>query len=101
MPGGENEVAEKKHRMDPEQIEQSFADAGWYLDAGFAGYLVIGYDGNGLSILASEEEACETDDPTFELLDHERDLTHWVREIPSPQQAQELLREHGEPPPEG
>jgi hypothetical protein len=87
--------------MDPEEIEQSFADAGWYIDGGFAGYLVIGYDGNGLSILASEEEACETDDPTFELLDHERDLTHWVREIPSPQQAQELLREHGEPPPEG
>jgi hypothetical protein len=29
-----------------------------------------------------------------------RDLTYWVQEIPTPQQAAELLEEHGGPPEE-
>ena len=36
----------------------------------------------------------------FELSDGERELTYWVREIPTPQQAAELLEEHGGPPEE-
>jgi hypothetical protein len=29
-----------------------------------------------------------------------RNVTFWVREIPTPQQASQLLREHGKPPEE-
>ena len=81
-----------------EQIEQSFANVGWDLDGSFADHLIIGYSGNGISILA-HKEAWGTEEPFFELLDHERMLTYWVSgEIPTPQQAQELLEKHGQPP---
>ena len=81
-----------------EQIEQSFTNVGWDLDGSFADHLVIGYSGDGISILA-HKEAWGTEEPFFELLDHERMLTYWVSgEIPSPHQAQELLEEHGQPP---
>ena len=33
----------------PQQIEQRFAEAGWCIDNGFPGYLVIGYSGDTLS----------------------------------------------------
>ncbi len=98
-------------------IENRFAGAGWHLDGGFADHLVVGYSDDGLSILARKEawetdedglsildyeEARETDeDPVFELIDHERDVTYGVWEIPTPEQAQEMLREHGLPPEEG
>jgi hypothetical protein len=78
------------------RIERSFASAGWDIDGSFTGYLVVGYSGANLSILA-HEEAWDPDDPSFELLDHQRDLTYWVREVPTPQQAALLLEEHGEP----
>ena len=87
----------------PKQIEQRFAEAGWYIDNGFPGYLVIGYSGDTLSILARRQELFERDDeehPLFEILDHARDVTYWVREIPTPRQAARLLREHGQPPQE-
>ena len=86
--------------MSPEEIEQSFASAGWHLDVGFSGYLIIGYTDDGLSILA-RKEAWETDEPVFELIDHERDVTYSVEEIPTPQQAQQMLQEHGQLPEEG
>jgi hypothetical protein len=86
--------------VSPEEIENSFASAGWYLDGGFADHLVIGYNDDGLSILA-RKEAWETDDPFFELIDHERDVTYAVQEIPTPQQAQQMLQELGQPPEEG
>ena len=85
--------------MSSEEIENRFVRAGWHLDGGFAGYLVIGYDQDGLSILARQEAwSADEEDPVFELIDHVRNLTYWVSEIPTPQQAQELLHEHGEPP---
>jgi len=87
--------------VSPEEIENRFAGAGWHLDGGFAGYLVIGYDEDGLSILAREEARETDDDPFFELIDHERDVTYGVREIPTPEEAREMLREHGRPPEEG
>ena len=88
--------------MSPDEIEDRFASAGWHLEGGFAGYLVIGYDQDGLSILA-RKEAWETDDedPVFELIDHERNLTYGVWEIPTPEEAREMLREHGQSPEEG
>ncbi len=88
--------------MSPEEIENRFASAGWHLDGGFQDYLVIGYSDDGLSILA-RKEAWETDDddPVFELIDHEGDVTYGVWEIPTPEQAREMLQEHGQPPEEG
>ena len=83
-----------------EEIENSFTSAGWHLDGSFSDYLVIGYTDE-LSIVAGKE-AWETDDPpVFELIDHERDLTHEVQEIPTPQQARKTLLEHGLPTGEG
>jgi hypothetical protein len=85
--------------MTPEEIEQRFANAGWDIDNGFSGYLVIGYSGDYLSILARREKVFEAaNDPLFEILDHTRNVTCWVRGIPNPHQASQLLREHGKPP---
>ena len=100
--------------MEREEIENRFASAGWHLDGGFTDYLVIGYSDDGLSILARKEawetdedglsildyeEARETgDDPVFELIDHERDLTYGVWEIPTPEEAREMLKENAQPP---
>ncbi len=86
--------------MSIEEIENSFTSAGWNLDGSFSEYLVIGYDSHGISVLAGKE-AWETDEPTFELIDHEGELTYAVQEVPTPRQAQKMLREHGQPPGEG
>ena len=86
--------------MDRERIEQSFARAGWELDHSFSEYLIIGHNGDGLSILAYPAAGEPEEDPVFELIDHERDLTYGVQEILTPQQATQLLQEHGQPPEE-
>ena len=103
--------------MSQEEIENSFVSAGWHLDGGFEDYLIIGYSDDGLSIL-TRKEAWETDDdglsildyeqarepdddPIFELIDHERNLTYGVWEIPTPEKAREMLQEHGQHPEEG
>jgi hypothetical protein len=39
-------------------------------------------------------------DPVHELCDGEREITYWVREVPTPQHAAMLLEEHGGPPEE-
>ena len=72
--------------MDPQEIKQRFASAGWELDAGFSGYLVIGCSrDNTLSIVAHPEKVSQTaEDP-----------------LPTPSKASQMLRENGEPPEEG
>ena len=45
-------VGAERRSVDTEAIEQSFASAGWEIDGGFSEYLIIGYNGDGLSILA-------------------------------------------------
>ena len=84
--------------MDRERIEQTFGRAGWGLDDSFSEYLIIGHNGDGLSILAYPEAGVTEEDPVFELIDHERDLTYEVQEILTPQQAAQILQEHGQPP---
>ena len=90
--------------MDQEAIKeivQSFTSGGWELDNSFSGWLVIGFSSDNLSIVAHKEgeaAAGETDEIVFELLDHERNLTYWAKEVPTPQRAQALLEEHGELP---
>ena len=82
--------------MTKEQIEQRFANAGWDLDGSFAEHLVIGYYGERISLLA-DKESWETDEASFEVLDHEEMLSYWVHEVPTPDQAAQLLREHTRP----
>jgi hypothetical protein len=82
-----------------EEIERDLVDAGWELDGSFSDYLLVGEDGD-LSILVPRW-AGEMDDPVYELCDGEREITSsWVGEIPTPQYAAMLLREHGGPPEE-
>ena len=83
--------------MRREQIEQKFLEAGWDLDGSFEDYLLIGHNDQRISILAHREH-WETDDPLFELLDHEEMSTYWVHEVPTPQQAARLLQEQGKLP---
>ena len=83
--------------MRREQIEQKFLEAGWDLDGSFEDYLLIGHNDQRISILAHREH-WGTDDPLFELLDHEEMTTFWVNEVPPPQQAARLLQEQGKPP---
>jgi len=87
----------KRWKVSSEEIENRFASAGWDLDGSFGGHLVIGYSGDGVSMLA-HKEYWGTEDPLFELLDHDEMVSHWVGEVPTPQQARELLQEHGQPP---
>ena len=81
--------------MNREAIEQRFTRAGWEIDSSFSEYLIIGSNSNSLSILAYAQ-AREPEDSVFELIDHERNLTYGVQQIPSPQRAGKLLQEHGQ-----
>jgi hypothetical protein len=73
----------RQEEVDREEIEQLFLDAGWELDGSFEGYLLIGHNGERHSLLA-HREYWETDNPAFELLDHEQMTTYWVDEVPTP-----------------
>ena len=88
-------MGEEIRSVDREAIEQSFASAGWEIDGGFSEYLFIGYNGDALSILA-HLKAGESGGPLFELIDHERNLTYQVQQIPTPRQAGKLLQKHGQ-----
>jgi hypothetical protein len=81
--------------MTREEIERSFVEAGWELDGSFSGHLVVGEDTD-LSILA-HKQAWGAKEPIFELCDDEGNLTYWVKAIPTPREAKELLEEHGKP----
>ena len=87
--------------MANKELEQRIASAGWEIDDGFSGHLVIGNDSsnNDVSIVAYLD-GWDSDDPLFELLDHETDVAYWVRDVPTPQQASQMLQENGEPPEE-
>ena len=87
----------KKREVEREDIEQRFLDTGWQLDGSFEGYLLIGHDGERVSLLAYREH-WGTDDPLFELLDYEEMTISWVDDVPTPQQAARLLKEHDQPP---
>jgi hypothetical protein len=82
-----------------QSIERSLSGAGWTLDYSFEGYLLIGHDGERSSLLA-HRELWGTNNPIFEILDHEQMTTCWVREVPTPQEATRLLQERGQPPEE-
>lgn len=80
--------------MHQEEIEQRFFSAGWSIDGSFSEYLIIGYSGDEMSLLA-HKGTWEDDEPMFVILDHDRNLTHSVYGLPTPLQAAKLLRDHG------
>lgn len=80
---------------DKGKIDQQLADAGWETDGGFSEHLSIGESGD-LCVLV-HRSTWETDEPAYELYDMERNVSWWVHEIPTPEQAAVLLEEHGEP----
>ena len=84
--------------MNREKIERDMEKAGWKIDASFPDQLVIGNDSI-VSILAYSW-AWEGDDPAFEISHESKGTTYWVREIPTPQRAIELIEENGGPPEE-
>jgi hypothetical protein len=88
---------ERRLRVNREEIEQRFASAGWELDGSFAEHLIIGYNGDGVSLLA-HAEVWGADDSIFEILDHEEMFNYYVTAIPTPQQAEKLVRERGKLP---
>ena len=79
--------------MNHEEIARGFLGAGWEVVAPSWPHLIVG-NASELSILAYRSLA-ETDDPVFELLDRRRNVTYWVRVIPTPRLAKVLLEEHG------
>ncbi len=81
--------------MTREEIEQAIEAAGWRIDDGFSSQLLVG-NNHTLSILA-HQWVWGTDDPVFEISDEQTDLTYWVREVPTPDRADELIKEHGRP----
>ncbi|MCA1717927.1 MAG: hypothetical protein LC781_14280 [Actinobacteria bacterium] len=81
-----------------EAIEWELADAGWRVDNGFAGHLLVGNAGD-LSILVPWR-AWRGADPAYELYDVEKHVACWVRVIPTPLRARMILEEHGESPEE-
>src|SRR5918995_78241 len=98
VPLGSRTGATRKRRdVEREEIEQRFLDSGCQLDGSFEGYLLIGHDGERVSLLAHREH-WGTNNPIFELLDHEEMTTYWIDEVPTPHQAAQLLGEHDQPP---
>jgi hypothetical protein len=84
----------KEKLMNREEIERSFVGSGWEVRESSSHYLLVG-NASDLSILAYRSFA-ETEDPVFELIDHRRGTTYWVRVVPTPRLASVLLEEHGE-----
>jgi hypothetical protein len=84
--------------MTREEIEQAIKDAGWEVEGGFLEEMLIGLN-NTVSLLASRW-AWGADNAVFEVWDEESNLSYWVTEIPTPERAKELIKEHGGPPDE-
>jgi hypothetical protein len=79
--------------VENEAIEQELARAGWEMDYGFSGHLIIGNAGD-LSILAPPQ-AWWSATPEYELYDVQRNIACRVGVIPTPIRAEILLEEHG------
>ena len=78
-----------------EAVEQELERAGWAVDHGFWGHLIIGSAEN-LSILAPCKDGQIVGAPEYELYDALRNVVCRVKAVPLPLRAQTLLEEHGE-----
>ena len=83
--------------MANKELEQRIASVGWEIDDGFSGHLVIGDDSSNNVSIVAYLDGWDSDDPLFELLDHETDVAYWVRDVHTPQQAAQMLQENGKP----
>jgi hypothetical protein len=89
-------MTEERERLS--QTGRAFIDAGWEIP-GPLRYPIVGTSGDDLSITAHEQYV-GTDDPAFELVDSRRAMSYWVRVVPTPHVAAELIEKHGGPPEE-
>ncbi len=83
---------------DKDKVDQELADAGWEPDGTFSEYLAIG-NSDDLCVLV-HRSTWETDEPAYELYNAGQHVSYWVHEVPTPERAAVLLKEHGEPPEE-
>jgi hypothetical protein len=83
---------------DKERHDEELAKAGWEPDGTFSEHLAIGHAGDLYVIVPARVQGIGS--RVFELYDVQTNLSYWVREIPTPQEAAELLRKHGGPPEE-
>jgi len=81
--------------VDKGRIDRGLTDAGWEAEGTFSEHLAIGLAGDLCVIVPAWVEG--SGGPVFELHDVEKNLSYWVREIPTPQKAAELLGEYGGP----
>jgi hypothetical protein len=81
--------------MSREELELDLVAAGWKIADRSSQHLLVGRRGD-LSVLAYRV-LTRRDDPTFELIDSNLAVGHWVRVIPTPRIAEVLLKKHGEP----
>jgi hypothetical protein len=84
--------------VDEQRHKEQLANAGWEPDGTFSEHLAIGNKGD-LCILVPQW-VWRSDDPMYELYDVERNVSCWVAEVPTPEQAAQLLQEYGEEPEE-
>jgi hypothetical protein len=75
------------------RLYQEVESAGWEPNGTFSDHLVIGNKGDLCLIIPSW--IAQSNDPVYELHDVERNVSYWVREIPSPEKAAEILQQHG------
>jgi hypothetical protein len=78
---------------DKDRIDRELADADWEPDGTFSEHLAIGESGD-LCVLV-HRSTWESNVPTYELYDVDKHVSYWVHEIPTPERAAELLKEHG------
>jgi hypothetical protein len=84
--------------MSPEEIERRLIAAGWMVHHPSSRFPLVGNRGD-ISIVAHQLMA-EADEPVFELVHRARVPGYWVKTIPTPLAAAELLEELGGPPEE-
>jgi hypothetical protein len=94
LAGGEEPVANRNKALGQDRADRELADAGWETDGSFSEHLAIGESGD-LCVLV-HRSTWEAEEPAYELYDVARDVSYWVHEVPTPDQAAKLLEEHGE-----
>jgi hypothetical protein len=77
-------VGTPRSSVDSKAIEQRFVRAGWEIDGSFSEYLIVGHDDDSLSILAYPKAGEPEENPVFELIDHESNLTYGSRKYLPP-----------------
>jgi hypothetical protein len=86
--GGEEAMGDQGKTVGKGKIERELADVGWETDGSFSKHPAIGNSGY-LCVLVPRS-TWEPDEPAYELYDADKNLSYWVHEIPTPEQAAKL-----------